>query len=279
MRRRLLGTLAAVVMAAIGVFLLVAYVHGAEDRALAGEELVPVLVVNDAVDSGTDADGLVGSIRLERVPAKVRADGAVSDLDDLEGLVATIDLFPGEQLTDARFAAAETLEAASEVEPPPGTLEVTVSLAPERAIGGQIQPGDTVAVLASFDPFTVGSTDPSEEGQEVEVGSGGSGVFVGTTDGGDAARRTPNSTALLLRRVTVTNVQVEQLPRTYEDEPPAGTPDLAPTGNLMITLAVTPDAAEKLVFTAEHGFVWLASDPTSAREADRVVETRETIYE
>lgn len=282
--RRILGTLVAVALAIIGVLLLVGYVRGAEERALAGEELVPVLVADKEIEQGTDAETLLGSIRIERVPVKVRPDDAVGDLGEIQGMAAAVNLVPGEQLLRSRFVEPQTLEEHRRVEAPSDLLEITVSLSPERAVGGQIAPGEMVAVIASFDPFDATAIEP---GTEEAVGFGepldpdGDGLtLVGTTEGEeeDGSVRTPHSTHLILHKVLVTNVQVEQLPRQTEEGLPADSPDLAPTGNLLITLAVGAEDAQRVVFTAEHGFLWLAEEDEGAPEPTLEVENRGSVY-
>jgi pilus assembly protein CpaB len=277
----MIGIVVAVALAAGGTLLLVGYVNAAEDRALAGEEVVPVLVVDQPIEKGADVEAFASALRTERVPAKIVADGAVTDLTDLDGLVAGVDLLPGEQLSIARFTTPETLAVTRRIPAPDGFLEVTVSLAPDRAVGGRVVPGDTVAVLASFDPLQVGDPEPGTEDDGDDVVITEEDLFVGTTitdENGNT--RAPNATGLLLRGALVTNVQVEQLPRIPEDGVPEDAPELAPTGNLLITVAVLPADAPRLVFTAEHGFIWLAGDPsgTPGTEADYEIQTRETVY-
>jgi len=260
--RRIIGIVASVALLGAGTLLLVGYVRGAEDRALAGEELVSVMVVDEAIEAGISVEEIAESLRVEQVPVKVLVEGAISDIAGLSGMVTAADLLPGEQLTAARFADPVSLLVHEPVEQPPGTVRVTVSLSPERAVGGQLIPGDTVGVIASFDPFDVTSAEPGE----VIDGEGGVGVpiYVG-------------STHLILMGVVVTNVQVEQLPVSPEDAT-ADVPDLAPTGNLLVTLAVAPADAEKVVFTAEHGFLWLVSDDETTVDDDTAIQTRETVY-
>src|SRR3712207_556137 len=103
MNRRIIGSVVAVILAALGTFTLVAYVQGAEDRAIAGEQVVPVLVVRQDVSKGTRAEDLGEAVEVERVPAKVKAEGAVSDLAALSGKVAAVDLVAGEQVVASRF--------------------------------------------------------------------------------------------------------------------------------------------------------------------------------
>jgi len=153
-RRKVIGIIASVVLAALGTGVLVAYVRSAEDRALVGEQAVGVLVVTQGISKGTKAEDLSSKVKTEQVPGKVVAQGAVADLRALNGLVAGADLFPGEQLVQSRFAAAAVVTPALTTAPP-GSLRVTVAMDALRALGGQVRTGDSVGVMASFkDPET-----------------------------------------------------------------------------------------------------------------------------
>jgi pilus assembly protein CpaB len=276
--RRALGVAGAVIVALLGTMLLVGYVRSAEQRALAGEELVEVLVISDDVPRGTPAASMTNDVTLELVPLKVRAEGGVTDLGVLADLVASTDLLPGEQVVISRFVTAESLATTSRIEAPDDMLEVTVALAPDRALGGGLLPGDLVAVVASFDPFDLNAIEPTEleVGEIVDPGE----IFVGSSGGdeGGLGLKTPVSTHLILHKVLVTNVQFEQLPRTSADDLPEDAPPLGPTGNLLITLAAPPEAIERIVFTAEHGFMWLAAESETAAEPTTPVQTRATVY-
>jgi pilus assembly protein CpaB len=236
----------------IGTGLLVGYVQSAKENAVAGEQLVDVLVVTKGVSRGAAATTIGGSVKTVQVPAKVRADGAVTDLASLRDLVASAELVPGEQVVAARFV---TPQAVAGAEVPKGKLLTTVSLEPERAVGGQLQPGDTVAVLASFEPF-------GPNGEDGNV--------------------TPSSTNLILHKVLITAVQVEQSTTTVRavgkaDEPNDG-PTAAPTGKLLITLALDAPAVERVVFAAEHGSIWLSKEPADTPQGGTRVVTRPNVY-
>jgi pilus assembly protein CpaB len=245
MQRRVIGVVAAVLLAAVGTLALVGYVRGAEARSLAGEETVEVLVVKDQIDRNTPTEELADLVATERVPAKVRAANGVASLDDLDGQVAAVDLMPGEQLVTTRFATPAQLAEQSGVDVPDGLQEVTVSLEPQRAVGGQIGPGDLVGLLASF----VWDDDPK------------------------------NTTKMNHQQVLVTNVQVEQLPATPADgETEENTPDVAPTGNLLVTLAVDVEQAERIVFVAEHGTLWLTAQDEDTDQGGSTVREPGNIY-
>jgi pilus assembly protein CpaB len=270
MGRRVIGVLASLVLAAFGTLVLLAYVRGAEQRALAGERVVEVLIVTERVGQGTPAEQLSTKVISELVPVKVQALGSVASLEELTGKVASIDLLPGEQVLTTRFVAPEALQAQKEIKVPDGLLEVTVSLEPQRALGGQLVPGDQVAVVASFDPFDLTGAEPDFDDGSIQP-----------EDTSPAAnQRTPNSTHLLLYDVLVTAVQLEQLPPEREQAAEGeNLPDLAPTGNLLITLAVDPPSAERVIFTAEHGFLWLTAENGAVSGAGTQIETRMTVYQ
>jgi pilus assembly protein CpaB len=231
MNRKPLGILLAVVLGLVGTFVLVAYVRDAEDRALAGERLVDVLVASKPVAAGTAAESLRSVTTSERVPAKVRAQGAVTSLKSLSGLVTTTDMVAGEQVVRARFIEpGQVAKGVGEVKLPLGYVEITLSLEPQRAVGGLIRPGDKVAVFGSVDALTVALP----KGQA-----------------------NATATSLLAHQVLVSNVQFEN----RANEPSRNeTKTVAPTVNLLVTLAVDDATAEQILFYAEHGNVWLAAE-------------------
>jgi pilus assembly protein CpaB len=278
MNKRWIGVIASVALALVGAFLLVNYVQGADERALEGEETIEVLVVNEPIARGTAVEELEGKVEIVLVPAKLQTPGSVGDLTALEGTYTSVDLVPGEQLLSSRFVAADTLVTLDEFPLPDGMLEVTLSLTPERALGGALRPGEEVAVIASFEPFNlkveeepvaVAEVSEDEEGTVTETVTVGETRIVTTS--------TPNSTNLIILKALVTNVQVERLPTSSDDEATEGI-NLAPTGNLLVSLALDPHDVERTVFTAEFGNVWLARSPDGASDESTPVQTRGTVY-
>lgn len=240
MNRKITGLLTAGVLALAGTLILVGYVNAAEARALSGEELVDVLVATEEIKAGTKAEDLAGSVTTEQVPAKVRAEQAVTDLDDLEGKVVTVDLLPGEQLLEGRFGE---VAVGGRTLVPDGLLEVTISLDPQRAVGGQIAPGDTVAVLASF---------------------------------GDLGDGQPAS-HLILHKVVVAAVQVDPSQTVAKDGAEESV-QRAPSGNLLVTLALDAPSVERVVFAAEHGTIWLSAEPAEAPVAGTQIVTKAKVF-
>jgi pilus assembly protein CpaB len=242
--RRLIAAFAALLLLVVGTTVLMAYVRGADGRALAGVRTIDVLVADELIPGGTSADRLAGMVRTERVPAKSAVDGRVTNLKDLTGRVATVDLLPGEQLLSARFARPGDLQAPGTVAVPEGLQEVSVLLEPQRAVGGRLAAGDTVGVVVS---------------QTLQDG-------------------TP-ATHAVLHGVLVT--QVQGAPATADPKAAAGTGTAAagaPAASLLITLAVSAAEAEAVVFGIEHGTLWLSLEPDGAQTGGTDVITPGNIY-
>lgn len=283
MNRRWIGVAAAVVLAALGTWVLVRYVQSAEARALEGEETVEVLVVDQPVPAGFAAEDLAERVRVELVPYKVQTPGSVADLSELEGLVAEVALLPGEQIIASRFVEPEVLAEQMLADVPDGMVEVTISLAPERAVGGTLRPGDQVAVFSSFEPFDLNGVEPGDPPPVIiETDAGATtleDILAGDSGALQQQSQTPNTTHLILHKVVVTGVQVEELPQqNTTEEGDAASLEFVPTGNLLVTLAMEPAQAERLVFTAEFGTLWLAAESATADENDTRVQSRNTIY-
>ena len=268
MDRKWIGVLISLVLAAVGTWVLVQYVNGADDRAREGANTVDVLVVSDSIPEGTSVSDLRSRVETQRVPAESRADGSVTSLTSLEGTVTAVDLVPGEQVLASRFVTPQQLAETREFTVPDDLLGVTVSLSPDRAVGGELAPGDLVAVIASFEPFDINGVVPSDDGSEVEPT---------VLEGADL--KTPNSSGIIVHKAIVTNVQVEALPAAdnTESAEEQGV-ELAPTGNLLVTIATEAPYVEKIVFAAEWGFVWLALEGELAAEEFDQVQTRNLVY-
>lgn len=241
MKRRIIGAIAALLMAVVGTMMVVAYIGGADQRALEGAKTVEVLVVGKNVPAGTPAEQLDAYVAAEMVPAKVVPAGAVSDVQELSGQVAAVDLMAGEQVLAARFAKPADLQEPGTVAVPEGMQEVTISLEPARVVGGQLQAGDTV------------------------------GVFISMEDGPDESGVV---THLTLHKVLVTRVQGVAV--TTESSADA---DTVPANNVLVTLAVTAPDAERIVYAQEFARTWLSKEPAEASDKGTRLVDKDEVYE
>ncbi len=267
MKKRVIGMVVSVALAAAGTFAILTYVKGADERALAGEETVEVLVVETPVARGTPVEEVAKAVTTEWVPVKVRADGSVTTLSGLSGTVAAVDLVPGEQVVAARFVDPGDFVTERVVEVPDGLLEVTVALDPERAVGGQPLPGDLVAVVASFN-------DVATEGEEQPTPPGAPAAEE------EEAVTTTAATHIILHKVLVANIQTnEPAQRAEPADITTASHAAAPTGSLLVTFALSAPDVERLVYAAEHGRIWLAREPIDAPEDGTRIQTSLVIFQ
>ncbi len=253
MRRRIIALVAALLLAGVGTFVLIGFVRSAEDRATAGQELVTVYVVVSDIPAGTEGEEIGELIAAEQRPVQTRPVGAITDPASLVGLVATVDLLPGDVLVDSRWASPAEAELRRDdlpdrrVEVPPGHLEIPVRLATEQALGGIIDAGDTVAVVASFDAYAPAG------GEIVEV----DGDLIAIPESADAdGAEQVQATHIIIHNALVVEVQAEALPTFNTEE--GGSAVLAPRTGFIITFALEPNDVERIVFAATYGKLWLA---------------------
>jgi pilus assembly protein CpaB len=180
--------------------------------------------VDQPVPAGTSGDELADFVTTETIPAKAALEGRVTDLADLSGRVATVDLLVGEQLMASRFVRPDDRQVPGTVVVPDGLQEISVLLEPQRVVGARLSAGDTVGVYLS---------------QKLPDGTG--------------------QTSAVLHSVLVSQVQGAPTP---VDPAEGGTETVAAAGmpatSLMVTLALPAKDAETVVFGMEHGSLWLS---------------------
>lgn len=159
MKTRIIGAIAALVIAVVGAFFLISYVSASDARASAGAELTKVYVVDEVIPAGTAGEDVSEYIRVDTVLQRNLAGDNVSDLAELEGLVASSQILPGEQLLVARFADPAELGAQGDVPVPEGMQQVSFTLPADRVVGGQIRPGDHIGLVGTVDPDEVGDQE------------------------------------------------------------------------------------------------------------------------
>lgn len=236
MNKKVVGVIAAALMAVIGTVVIVFFVQGAEDRALEGEELVTVLTAEERIPAGTPAGQLEGLVKEEQIPVKIAPEGVISDLVQVNGLVTTTDVYAGETLLAGRFIEPDQFSARrGSVEVPEGLLEVTIALSQEQFIGGVPVPGDKVALVALGDRVDFIPQNADALNQPVDPAN-------------PQATETDLKVAkIILQQALVTNVQGNPLPEAPAVQ--SATDRVAPAaGSLLVTLAMDGPDVERLIY-------------------------------
>jgi len=133
----------AIVLAAI---LLIVYLDRYRARVGGENAPTPVLVAKRLIPAGTPGT-LVATQQMyapTTLPRKEVEIGAISDPQYLSGRAASVDIFPGGQLTATDFAASDTASVDSQIT---GTQRaISISIDGVHGSSSQIQVGDSVDV-------------------------------------------------------------------------------------------------------------------------------------
>jgi pilus assembly protein CpaB len=217
-------------LATAGVFL---YARGVEEDAKAGGTMVSVVVSEVDIPPRTDLNLLIKDdlFRVIQVNEAAYVDGAITSVDQLADKNNAVAILAGEQIPAARISGNVQGGALSI---PEGMEALTVSLDAPRGVAGLINTGDSVTIYSTFKE--VARRDGSTETVTI--------VLVPTVEL-LAVHRPLASTAF---GGGDTEAQGEQLPNS-----------------LAVTVALTPEDAQRFVFSMESGSTWFGLLPPDAQ--------------
>jgi pilus assembly protein CpaB len=262
LKRRILTITLAIVLAAVGTVLVLAYVHQANNRAVEGMRAVDVIVAQGAIPSGTQVgqamrDGLLSSQRLPA--ASVPADAVRSITPDLAGLVTSAAVQSGQLLLRPMLVASAQVTGGVAI--PKGMVAVTIQICLPEAVAGYVTAGSEVAV---FDTYSSKSLNVQQ-----------------TCDASHQAQAAGAvHTVIVLPRVQV--LSVGPAPASAQGTSPGNTTALSggsagsasSQSAMLVTLAVRQADAERLIQLEEAGLPYLALlTPTSQTRFDTVPAT------
>ena len=215
------------------------YVRGADSRAVASQQPVEVYVAKALVPSGTTLKDAVqsGLIVKTSVAAKGRPMGALTGVDSSNGgLFALSDIQPGTFVLSDAFGVKPVGTKAIDV--PAGQVAVSSALADPARVGTFLTPGSHVVLYNTYD-----ATSSSND------------------SGGDKGAQT--QTRVLLDDVLV--IAMGEASLTPAPAPKEGEEQTAPTPGALLTVAVTPADATRLVHGIQTGSLYAALRGTDAK--------------
>ena len=184
-----------IVAAVLAAIALLVYLNHYRSSVNSGVQPMSVLVAKSLIQKGTPGD-VIGSTKLFQVTSIPRdqvKNGAYVDPKTLTGQVATVDIYPGQQLTSADFvignANALTQRLARD------QRAVVVPLDSPSEVGGQIVSGDRVdiwVVLSAQAANGVSRPVVRELLQNMYV------LNAGTNGGNVTIRATPKESGMLI---------------------------------------------------------------------------------
>ncbi|MHB8841735.1 MAG: Flp pilus assembly protein CpaB [Candidatus Aquicultor sp.] len=234
MKSRLMIVMVSIVFAAVATAGAAYYIASLRSSVTEGQRLVEVAVAKKSIEAGASMSEMVASgfIAIQKIPKQYVVEGALTSMAGYSDKVLSSDLVKGEQLTRANFK--KETEAGLTYKIPEGHIAVSIAVDEITGVGGKLQPGNRVDVLATFSP----SSD---------------------TD---------------MTKIMLQNVEILATPDATTGEKGGGFMkggQQTSVGKRTVTLSVSSMNAEKLVFAAEKGHIWLGLRRSGDDKSDKSV--------
>jgi pilus assembly protein CpaB len=145
------------------ITIIIALVQGSDDRAVAGNRPVAVLVAAQSIPAGTSIDSLRsgGFLRTRNYPAASVPDDALSELTpDLKRLVMAGTVRQGELITVSQMVEKGASQA---FVIPEGHIALTVSMGEAQRVANYAKPGTKVTVFVAFRTIYTKGTGEKKE--------------------------------------------------------------------------------------------------------------------
>ena len=301
MGRRAIVLLVALILAGLAAWAVWNFLQNVADEAAAGQEIVTVFVAgSNGIDEGADGNILVSGydsdarcqdadvLLADAANCTIKKDtdqreDVPDDLIDSEEKLRTIlngKIAAGPLSAGSLLTAAQWVEVTVDVIPlseqiSSGKQAITISTSNVQGVNGFVEAGDRINMIITLD---IEFEQIPVDFEGVTLPDAGTGDQGGTTDPAEAETVVVTYTRYVLQGLPVLATGREIRPD--EDAPPtvdAGTDDTeggeaAPvedTGNSTVfTLEVTPDQAERIVYSFENGSIWLTLVPTDFVEVE-----------
>jgi pilus assembly protein CpaB len=232
--RRTLIIIVALAVGAVAAIITVLYVNSAQSRANNNAKLVAVYVIARDIPKNATGDSAISNGAIERssIPRKFYPNTAVTDISEIKGKITPTELVPGQVLVDNEFvepSVASTSFSGTELQS--GEVAISVTLPPADSAGGLVVPGDLIDLLTIVQP-----TDKS-----------------GTPIPPAASNKYAH---FFYQNVKVIAIGSQAAPTPGQTQTPT-----AAAGSSLYTLAVPPEAAERIVLAASSGTLYAALVP------------------
>lgn len=217
------------------------YVQGIDARAADGQEQATVVVATEVIEPGESvADAFESGRLVEReVAEEDLPEGALTSTDDVEGLVALGTIYPGQQVVTEQLGDPGTQQVLGI---PEDQMAISVDLTDPERVAGFVNPGSWVAIFMSADPEVI------------------------LPDG--STQRLPTVTRILLPKVQVLGVGGTTVTsRTTKEDDGTETTEQVP--RTILTIAVTQDQAQKVIYSSRNGDLTFALRTERSRVIDR----------
>ncbi len=147
MRTKTVLVISALGLATLATVVAGAYIRSAHVEVRANSEPRTVLVATAKVEAGIRASEIGSAVTTRSVPGEFLPEGALSELDDVKGMVLTVPLVPGQIVSASLFVAEDDAELSLVL--PDGAVAIALPVDEIVAAGRRIRAGDKVSIIGT----------------------------------------------------------------------------------------------------------------------------------
>ena len=291
MKIRIVLLVLAIVFGIAAVFGVMIYLNNVRASVEKDTELVGVLVAVEDIAKETPVDSIITRtlVEIQQIPKKYIVEGALNSLEKYGGYVAKDIITRGEQITPSKLVRLEDLRVSFAV--PDGMVAVSIPFDEVRAVSNFVKPGDQVNVIATFEPSPedlvvfnkeiIAQIVFELEQERIKEGTGET-QTTPTNFGFPKSFSLDEEDYILYPQTKVLLWNVEVLYVGFQFAESAKPPEEEGGGGLLqqedaadikeiirtVTLALTPEQSEKLIFAQEIGKAWLSLTPAGGIEEE-----------
>ncbi len=243
MRSRGLVVAIAVVLAIVAAAAVILYTNGVKNNAVTAGAAADVVVASQNIAANTNLNPLIdqGAFNTIRVPSDAVVEGAVTDVNQLRDQTTTQPILANEQIPTSRLSSGTPIQGGT-LGIDDGHVAVSLKVDTQSGVNGAVTRGSYITVYASFSGVRIvpGKTPKAVLAAATKTGQGAPG---GAT--------LPPITMTLIPAVKVLGVVN---PTTDPNGRTTG-------GSVTLTLDLTPEDAQELVYAQENGSTWIGLLP------------------
>ena len=292
MKVRILLLMLAILFGLAAVFGVMFYINNLRATLEKEGEKVDVLVATQDIIKDTSVGEIISKklIEVKKIPLRYVVTGYMVSLDKYQDYFVLNQISKGEQITPVKFIKPSDITFSFEV--PKGMVAISIPFNEIVGVSNLLTVGDRVNVIATFQTEqqqvqqqTTSNQTADTSGSQDSVASNSNG---GSVSGNDYSSVNPFAVVTDTTKTVLWNIEILYIgvKVTIDDISAKNKGLLSSSGSSnepveikTVTLAVTPEQAEKLVFSEELGTVWLSLLPAGGvEETDTPGRTLDNIF-
>ena len=292
MKVRILLLMLAILFGLAAVFGVMFYINNLRASIEKEGEKVDVLVATQDIMKDTSVGEIISKklIEVKKIPLRYVVTGYMVSLDKYQDYFVSNQISKGEQITPVKFIKPSDITFSFEV--PKSMVAISIPFNEVVGVSNLLTVGDRVNVIATFQTEqqqvqqqTTSNQTADTSGSQDSVASNSNG---GSVSGNDYSSVNPFAVVTDTTKTVLWNIEILYIgvKVTIDDISAKNKGLLSSSGSSKepveiktVTLAVTPEQAEKLVFSEELGTVWLSLLPAGGvEETDTPGRTLDNIF-